>query len=552
MCCLVPRLPAREHITYEEFFSLITHAQDGAVIAGLDVMPRTTDAYGNFTVEGRNMLSNGQPMIYLKDISFIGNPTITNLHLPAKLLFDNCSLNGYWKFDQCSFQGSISFINSDIRYIWFNTCQVSSAVFNTVNTEMIYFEHCIFRRENQDTTAYLPLLTVYYSQGSDNSLLQLSNCTFESVCKQDYVNLTENTFGFLNLIHNEFGPFISLYALNITRKMTAEQNTFHDKVDCLSLTFPDHNFWLDWGQLTGRVVVKETTLGKFVPESYTFYDADREEELEDQLNFNKLMSAYSNFYFAYKQNLDFESANRCYIEMKNLETRKLEHIYRAHPGFQSFFSWKMNVLLYHFCDYGTNPVKAVKYSIYVMLIFSAFYFIFPNNWTTLTNRHIMGRLVTILKIVHDKGTASVLIDTERNSREYQEYCNFSEQYKEQLPKTYLWIVRPLFWISFSNYFLKLRMLQSMDKVNHNLQDSIRTNRLAAKTYAAAWILIYLVTAISIKALNAFVLSLNAYTTLGFGDIKGSGLSRYLVVIQGFIGYFLLTIFSVTLLNQLLQ
>ena len=49
-----------------------------------------------------------------------------------------------------------------------------------------------------------------------------------------------------------------------------------------------------------------------------------------------------------------------------------------------------------------------------------------------------------------------------------------------------------------------------------------------------------------------MLSVNAFTTLGFGEIPIKGVPRYLAIIEGFIGWFMLTIFSVALISQLLN
>lgn len=57
--------------------------------------------------------------------------------------------------------------------------------------------------------------------------------------------------------------------------------------------------------------------------------------------------------------------------------------------------------------------------------------------------------------------------------------------------------------------------------------------------------------IIISLINALTLSLNAFTTLGFGRIPAKGLAKYVCVIQGFIGWFLLSIFTVALINQVL-
>lgn len=56
---------------------------------------------------------------------------------------------------------------------------------------------------------------------------------------------------------------------------------------------------------------------------------------------------------------------------------------------------------------------------------------------------------------------------------------------------------------------------------------------------------------SLSLLNAFTLSLNSFVTLGFGTIPTKGLARYVCILQGFIGWFLLSIFTVALINQVL-
>ena len=52
-------------------------------------------------------------------------------------------------------------------------------------------------------------------------------------------------------------------------------------------------------------------------------------------------------------------------------------------------------------------------------------------------------------------------------------------------------------------------------------------------------------------LNALALSLNAFVTLGFGSIPIKGFGKYFCILQGFIGWFLLSLFTVTLINQIL-
>lgn len=52
-------------------------------------------------------------------------------------------------------------------------------------------------------------------------------------------------------------------------------------------------------------------------------------------------------------------------------------------------------------------------------------------------------------------------------------------------------------------------------------------------------------------INAFTLSLNSFVTLGFGTIPTTGLARYVCIVQGFMGWFLLSLFTVALINQVI-
>jgi hypothetical protein len=56
---------------------------------------------------------------------------------------------------------------------------------------------------------------------------------------------------------------------------------------------------------------------------------------------------------------------------------------------------------------------------------------------------------------------------------------------------------------------------------------------------------------AISLINALTLSLNSFVTLGFGTIPTKGLARYVCIVQGFIGWFLLSIFTVALISQVL-
>ena len=63
---------------------------------------------------------------------------------------------------------------------------------------------------------------------------------------------------------------------------------------------------------------------------------------------------------------------------------------------------------------------------------------------------------------------------------------------------------------------------------------------------------YLIHLALVRTLNSVMLSINTFSTLGFGDIPVRGWIRYAAIAEGFLGWFLLSIFSVSLISQILQ
>ena len=120
---------------------------------------------------------------------------------------------------------------------------------------------------------------------------------------------------------------------------------------------------------------------------------------------------------------------------------------------------------------------------------------------------------------------------------------------------------PSFFSFFTKWYLnsnilseKLRekILERMDVLKGTWAELGPRKQLRISILSTFWFISYLAVSIIIKLLNALTLSLNAFTTLGFGQIPTKGISRYVVILEGFIGWVLMTVFSVTLITQLLQ
>jgi hypothetical protein len=186
--------------------------------------------------------------------------------------------------------------------------------------------------------------------------------------------------------------------------------------------------------------------------------------------FDKLVYNYQRLYNSYRARGDVESANACYVEMKELDRLRLRYRYQKDPTFKSFFRLQLSTLLKAYTEHGTDPAKAIVASMFVVLIFAFFYFFYPSDW-----------------------------DITSKSRLLTSYRDFIEKNEK-------------------GYFRPFLRLTG---------------------------------GFTLSFINALTLSLNAFTTLGFGNIPTHGLARYVCVVQGFIGWFLLSIFTVALISQAL-
>ena len=63
---------------------------------------------------------------------------------------------------------------------------------------------------------------------------------------------------------------------------------------------------------------------------------------------------------------------------------------------------------------------------------------------------------------------------------------------------------------------------------------------------------YIVYLIIVRVINSLFLSINTFSTLGFGQIPVKGFIRYVTILEGFLGWFLLSVFIVSLLNQIMN
>jgi len=98
----------------------------------------------------------------------------------------------------------------------------------------------------------------------------------------------------------------------------------------------------------------------------------------NSLMFEQLVYNYQRLFSSYRSRGDIESANACYIEMKEIERARLR-FHHKQGIIQIFLPTTAANILKVYTDHGTDPAKAIVASLWVVIIFAVFYFFFPSD-----------------------------------------------------------------------------------------------------------------------------------------------------------------------------
>jgi hypothetical protein len=148
------------------------------------------------------------------------------------------------------------------------------------------------------------------------------------------------------------------------------------------------------------------------------------------------------------------------------------------------------------------------------------------------------------------GTSSQEAEQLRSEEiEYKHFYQFLEKHRSQLPSYYSLI--GFNWLLGKQRFWRLR-----DRLIKPAKNLVAPKNGRKGKFLALKLAIIIIATLAFtlfkRILDCLSTSLNAFSTLGFGEIPVRGVAKYLAIVEGFIGWFLLSIFSVSLVSQILQ
>ncbi|WP_420316996.1 potassium channel family protein [Ekhidna sp.] len=324
---------------------------------------------------------------------------------------------------------------------------------------------------------------------------------------------------------------------------------------------------ISWPDLANRIVNTSSPLAVFLEDNYadsTIYDNMYTPEVmekifnqyrvEMEMVFQREMEVRGQFIDLYKLQRNTTWANSVFIELKDLETERLAYLYSQGPTFRTYFKWKVNQFLKLFSDYGTEPSKAIVFGVYVIIFFAAIYLFFPNSWDSHGKNRILHRFGFFLKYVDSKaGMHEVYMEDKKGELlVYEDFKKLLHEKGQRVPRFFITAGFPLYRWAVSGSKISSWFLSRVDVLKGTWEETPKSKKWLKYVLVFGAFIIALLYDLFIKVLNAVMLSINTFTTLGFGEIPIKGLPRYLAIVQGFIGWFMLTIFSVSLISQLLN
>ncbi|MDG1196305.1 Ion channel [Polaribacter sp. Hel1_33_78] len=481
-------------------------------------------------------------------LSFIGSGDFCN---ELETIKQNENINDYIKIENSVFNNGLKiFYNCNYQNNNSNTViSLEKNIFYPNKDEYIGTSLGLIGRKFGSYHIYensFPIASFVNIDNNANGIILIDNNFKESIVSLSYENNSEN--GKFEISGNKFNKtiFLGIPELSQTNIISIKQFTkgfisieaFQTAVESSYYSKIKDSIKNHFNAYTNKLFVQKY-------KNNAVFEIEKVFELE--------ISFLGRLYDYYKSRHNNRSANKVYIRLKNLETERLAFEYQKKSTFKNYFSWKINQFLSIFSDYGTEPAKAIIFSVQVIILFALIYFFFPNSWDTLGRNRLMYRFEFFQKYLKRKDGIHTLY-LEENKMEINSFQLFKKNLESstlKLPIFFIKSAKLLYKISMLRTKLISRFLKSTDILKGTWSE-LSPNEKKWKGFQVGTLFVLSVLYdITIKLLNALMLSINTFTTLGFGDIPIKGLTRYLAIIEGFIGWFMLSIFSVSLISQLL-
>lgn len=483
---------------------------------------------------------------------------IIGLQTTTPLTFEECSQTGVYpvRLENCTFGQALRFTGQErrLQQLRLEKCTFNNQLVISQYLDEFRMINCRFEADTGWFTT-LGQEQTYYQL--DISNMQLGSLDFHRIVFDR--KLPDNVYS-INLRGAVIGKvlmqFITAHTLNLT-DATIEKSLLADSLDIAAFVavqnfdFPAENTNLPWYNLAGEklcVFVSEGT-DKELP-----YQPKTSELVARTLFFNELMACYKKINDMYETRGDKISANASYIEIKDLQTRQQKQLYEATGEPNYFIVYHLNMMARYLSDYATNPARSILVIQWIILLFAFLYMLTYSEWDGIHFRYFERQYEILTEyFTSDKSLKELYCRNQEEQKEHYESMRAAYlNRKEGLPAAIRIMGTPLYGAWKFRHRLTLWIYDRVEFL-HGRWEQLPARRKVMMGMAIGLLLVfYLFFVLVVKFVNSYLLSTNILVSLGFGKTPEQVIPLYISIIQGVLGWFVLTIFSITLLSQMLQ
>ena len=507
---------------------------------------------------------NDKEYLVFKDWN-INNLKIIGCEFFGRVAFENVYTDDKSSIfiENCLFKDQIKISNNIIKTssLAFVNCDFSTDVLVELETEKLLVDTCRFTADTVLFNSRAEVKTFYQFEVKKYPIEKVifTRNVFDNsnLTNLFSVNFASAEFESLELISNSIQT-LNLSEAEVTKTLLVDSLFVDDYIGILNFDFPEANTNVSWYNLGGEKLSIFT-----IEEKLTIpYQAKTDKQLSENLNYNDLISAYNKFNSLYHDRGDIASANASYVEIKDIETRKQAYIQKVNPSLNNLINYKLNEFLKKFSDYATNPGKSLKQSIFMILFFAFLYIFTFSGWDKVTFRFFLdefGVFDDFTKYRKDISIYQIIKEKRKKLKEDDKEFSKSLKTEQKNPKKKLsrfkrLFSKPIYFIGKFRYniipnLIRIVGFSKKPWEKHNVFEKIISGLLLIFIS-----LVFTFYVVIVRVFVSIMLSLNSFVVIGFGSLpdEGKSIAMYLTIIEGIIGWFLLTIFTITLLSQVLQ
>jgi hypothetical protein len=494
---------------------------------------------------------------------------ISNL---KRLTFQNCVLKGLrisntdlrrFKVSKCS-GASVLLLNSSIDNIDLIKSTIHAfSLFDIASEEIRLDKNSIFDFSLNRSKVNLQLLvdscdfaTSQRRYGVALYDSEVDACTLVDCSFPESTENTNNLYAAIRCINTKINTLnllsSSLTGLvfnnsGIAQSLSMKDVIISDYLAAERFSMPNENTNLDWS------LISDTKLAILVNDTILIRNR-LGTDFTNKYAYDGLVNLYNQFYRLYKTRGDRASANSCLVEMKDLETKRLKLLMESNNDFESAASYYLNVFLKYFAKYGTSPMRSLQISMWVVLWFAFIFFFIYSDWDRINRHFFMEKSNTMINYFSSEQNLEDFY-SESSKSQFNSFEKFKinlNDKKSELPFLFAILLKPLYSLALAKYKFNTWLYRRLEILQGRWTDLSGGRKFLVGTSLTVMTIIYLSYLVLLRGMNSIMLSVNTFSTLGFGDIPVTGIGRYLAIIEGFLGWFLLSIFSVSLISQILQ